>query len=214
MSGPFAGGHRITGVSVEGAFALRVRFETTYPTMCHQVYVGRTLAGQTESAGDTEIICSYVPSDWPEHGPQLLAVEVANRFTDYGAALPPRPYNSVKLKWTTTGWSPNTRFCEVTGGTEPGGAVDLENVLERVLFDTDREYEFVTDPLPGTGEWEFEIAGRDATLPDGNRGTAASVTADIYAHPPDVDFASDGYNRFELVAAGGELTVSFTESSL
>lgn len=214
MSGPFLGGHQVVGVSVEGPFALRVRFETTYDTMCHQVYIGRTLAGQTESAGDREIICSYVPSDWPEHGPQLLAVEVADRFEDYGALLPPRPYNSVKLTWTTSGWSPDTRFCEITASTEPDEPVDLENVIQRVLFDTDREFEFVTNPLPGTGDWEFEIAGRDATLPEGNRGTAASVTASVLAHPPDVDFAADGYNRFELAAVGGELTVSFTESSL
>ena len=214
MSGPFLGGHAIVGVSTEGPFALRVRFTTTYTDKCHQVYIGRTLAGQTESAGDREIICSYVPSDWPEHGPQLLAVDVASRFTDYGALLPPRPYNSVKLTWTTTGWSPNTRLCEIVASTEAGGAVDTDNVIQRVLFDTDREFEFVTDPLPGTGEWDFEIAGRDATLPDGNRGTAASVSADIYAHPPDVDFAADGYNRFELAAVGGALTVSLTESSL
>lgn len=214
MSGPFLGGHAITGISVEGPFALRVRFSTTYTDKCHQVYIGRKLAGQTESPSDTEVICSYVPSDWPEHGPQLLAVEPGNKLTDYGALLPPRPYNSVKLKWTTSGWSPDTRFCEVTAGTEPGGSVDLTNVLQRVLFDADREYEYVTDPLPGTGDWDFEIAGRDATLPDGNRGTAASVSASIYAHPPDVDFTSDGYNRFELAAAAGELTASFTESSL
>jgi len=214
MSGPFSGGHRITGISVEGPFALRVRFSTTYTDKCHQVYIGRQLAGHTDSVSDTEIICSYVPSDWPEHGPQLLAVEPAYKLTDYGSLLPPRPYNSVKLTWTTSGWSPDTRFCEVTSGTEPAGAVDLENVLQRVLFDADRAYEFITDPLSGTGSWLFEIAGRDATLPGGNRGTAASIATSIYAHPPDVDFAADGYNRFEMAVAAGELTVTFTESSL
>lgn len=210
MSGPWLGGHRITNTSWEGPFALLVLFETTYTDMCHQVYVGRTLAGFTESVSDRRVMCSAVPSDWPEEI-QLVAVESADKATDYGDQLPPRPYNAVKLRWTTTGWSPNTQFSEITMSSEVGEPVDLTNVIAKVLFDTDRAYDYLTDPLPGTGEWDFEIAGRDATLPDGNRGTAASAAITIDAHPPDVGFAGDGYNRFELAGVGGELVVSFTE---
>lgn len=213
MSGPFLGGHQIVGATWEGPFALRVRFTTTYATMCHQVYVGRTLVGYTESVSSRQVMCNVAPSDWPEHGPQLLAVESANRATDYGALLPPRPYNAVKLKWTTTGWSPDTRFCEIVASVEPDEPVDLENVIANVLFDDDREFEFITNPLPGTGEWDFEIAGRDATLPDGNRGTATSVSASILAHPPDVQFFND-YDRFAAAIDGSELVASFMESEL
>lgn len=214
MTAPYLGGIAITSATWEGPFALRVRFSSTYgTTYVYQVYSGRSLVGSTESSSDREIVCSVAPSDWPQHI-TLLAVDPGQRYTDYGTRLPPRPYNQVKLLWTTSGWSPETRFCEIVAGTEPGGSVDTENIVANVLFDTDRQYSYVTPPLSGSGEWSFEIAGRDDTLPEGNRGTPVSVTATIDAHPPDVEYQQDDYSRFAAVANGTNLVVTFTESEL
>jgi hypothetical protein len=210
MTAPYLGGIAITAYAWEGPFALRVQFTTTYGTSyCYQLYAGRSLVGWTESVSDTEILAQVIPSEWPQHI-TLLAVDPDERSTDYGADLPPRPYNQVKLEWTTVGWPADTRFCEITASTTPGGAVDLDNVLENMLFDSNGDFLYITDPLAGSGNWPFEISGRDATKPDGNRGTPIAVNADIYAHPPDVEFVDD-YNRFTAVSDGVDLTVSFTE---
>lgn len=213
MAAPYLGGHVITSVAWEGPFALRVRFTTTYgTTYCYQVYAGRQLIGWTESVSDLSVMCNYMASDWPEHI-TLLAVDPAQRSTDYGSYLPDRPYNAVKLGWTTSGWASDSRFIEITSGTTPGGAVDTSNVLANVLFDADRAYTFITDPLEGSGVWNFQIAGRDLTAPDGNRGTAAATSATIFAHPPDVEFASDDYSRLAVTISGSNIVASFTEAA-
>lgn len=206
---PYLGGHAIAAISWEGPFALAVRFETTYDDLCHQFYVGRSLVGWTDSIGDRQILCNVQDSLWPEHC-QLLAVDPTQRATDYGALLPPRPYNRVKLIGDTTGWT-DAKFLEVVAGTEPGGAVDTDNVIALELFDTGRERIIITDPLPGSGPWNFELAGRDLTRPDGNRGDPTAVSASIYAHSPDVEYLDDGYSRLQATSNGTNLTVTFTE---
>lgn len=211
MSGPFLGGHAVTWASWEGPFALLVKFSTTYTDKCHQVYFGRSLVGYTENVDQRQIMCHCAPSEWPEHGPQMVAVEPEQRATDYGSLLPPRPYNAVKMSCTTVDWAPGTKYLEIVAGNAAGEAVDTDNVLANVLIDTDREYEFITLPLPGSGVWSFEAAGRGETRPDGNRGTPAALSVHVDAHPPDVDYTADDYNRLDAVATGGTLTVSFTE---
>lgn len=210
--GPFSGGHLITGVSWEGPFALLVRFSTTYSDMLHQFYVGRSLVGWTERADERSLICNVQDSLWPEHY-QLLAVDPAERDTDYGALLPPRPYNRVKLAFPIVGGG-DTESIEITGSPAPGDPVDNDTILERILYDTDRDYEAITDPLPGSGDYDFEIAKVDFCKPDGNRGDPLAITAaGILAHPPDVEYAADGYNRFTVETDATDVTVSFTEAS-
>ena len=210
MTAPYTGGHAITSMHWEEPQTLRVVFTSTYASAYqYQLYVNRTLNAVTENTTDRSLLAYIQPSDWPQEI-QLLAVSPTAAGTDYGSSLPPRPYNQVKLQWTTSGWT-DAELIEVTAGTEPGGAVDDTNVIHRVQFDTNRAYELITSPLPGTGTWNFEITGVDDTDPDGNRGTAGTVSAGVYAHPPDVVYQDDG-TRFSLSVVSAELTVEFEES--
>lgn len=210
MTAPYLGGHSITAMTWDGAQALRVLFETTYGTTYqYQLYVNRILAGYTLSTSDRSIVANVQPGEWPQHI-TLLAVDPAEVQTDYGADLPPRPYNQAKLTIDTTGWT-DARYIEITAGTEPGGAVDADNVLQKVLFDQVREYPYITDPLRGSGIWNFGAGGVDATEPDGNRGDVDTASVSINAHPRDVEYQEDG-TRFAIAVGGGNLTVLFTEA--
>lgn len=210
MTAPYCGGHAITKILEEGPQTIRVLFTSTYGTdYLHQLYVNRSFVGVTDTTSDREIIATAVIADWPQEV-QILAVDPGERFTDYGTDLPPRPYNQVKLSITTSGWT-DAEMIEVTAGAAAGDAVDSENVIGRVLFDSNGAFTFISEPREGSGEHNFEIAGVDGTEPFGNRGTAEQVSVSIWAHPPDVEYQDDG-TRFLVSATGGTLTIGFTEA--
>lgn len=205
---PFNEGLRILRVAGLSATSLIVTFDSAYGSdYFYQVYLGRTLAGVSPGVNSRAVIAQFVPSLYPEEI-QILAVDPADRLTDFGALLPDRPYSRVKLRWSTTGFDPSTKLIEITAGTEPEGAVNLENRLDTEIYRGEGEYEFITDPLGPGGEWNFEVAGRDGTLPEGNRGEPLELSATITAHPPDVQ--GDGEERFSLSAEGGVLTVEYS----
>ena len=208
MTAPYLGGIEIMAARAIGPDSFIVDFTSSYDAdYQYQVYVGRTLAGVTDNPTERSVVAQFEPSgspEWPEHV-TLLAVDLGERDTDYGADLPPRPYNRVKLTFDTTGIDPDTKLIEVCSGAGPGDSADSSNVIGTMLFDFEGEKEFITPQLAGSGEWEFEIAGRDGTFPDGNRGTALTITADVLAHPPDVLLLSDG-ERFSVAVTEGVLT--------
>jgi len=200
------GGFAITSLAWLAGQSLLVRFTSTYTDRFHQLYAGRTLVGVSGSVAARNVTGVLAPSHYPEPL-QLVAVTAADRLTDFGSTLPPRPYNRVKLGWTTAGWTDAVSI-ELAAGDAPGGSVDLANILAREPFDENRDYEFLTDPLPGSGTWHFAIAGRDGTEPLGNRGTELDISAVIDAHPPDVALHGDG-TRLTAAVAAGVLTVGF-----
>ena len=191
-----------------GTHTLIVRFETTYADKYYQLYAGRTLVGVSASIGERSVQGTFPPSRYPEHL-WIVAVDAVDRLTDFGHALPPRPYNRAEILYTTSGWeAAGAVLSEITGGTAPGGEVDPENLVGRIPFDTDRQYTALSDPLPGTGIWNFAVCGVDGTRPNGNRGTAADVACPILAHPPDLAFNSDG-SRLDVAIDAGVATISF-----
>ena len=211
MTAPYLGGIAITDMWPGGANELLVRFSTTYTDgdYHYQIYVGRQLRGVTELLSDRIISATYEQEAVPEEI-TLLAVDPAEQFTDYGDDLPDRPYARVKLSLTTSGWASDTRFIEVTAGTDPGGAVDLDNVIALVPFVENGAYEIITPPFDECGTWNLEAAGRDGTFPDGNRGTALVTSEALIVYPVDLVTAEFG-PRFTADVAGGILTVTFTE---
>lgn len=208
---PFLGGLRITSIRWLAATTIAVTFTTTYGTdYVYQLYAGRTLIGSTAAGAERQIVTFLQPADWPEEL-TLLAVDPAARLYDYGALLPDRPYNRIKVQFTTTGWAAEeaTRI-ELAAGDAPGEAVDLDHVVAREFFDTDRLYTLFTRPMPGSGEWALAVSGRDETTPAGNLGDPLELSADVLAHPPDVHLAGDG-TRVELATeTPGVLTVDFS----
>lgn len=208
-SAPFAGGLAITSLSWLSPTAIRCTFTTTYgTTYLYQLYAGRIRIGSTFDGAERAIIGQLQPSLYPQEI-TLLAVAAAERLTDYGPELPLRPYNRVRIRFNTAGFPSDTKFIDITGSTEPGGAVDDSNLIQRILYDVDRTYEVITPALSGTGNWDFEIFGRDDKPADGNAGTALEVTADVLAIPPDVGLGSDG-TRLTVTVDGGVATVAFT----
>ena len=205
---PFLGGLRMLDAAYTSPTAIRVTFSTTYTDQLYQLYAGRLLIGSTGDLSERAITGQLVPSLYPQHL-TIVAVDPAERFTDYGDDLPKRPYNRVRLRFTTSGSPSDIEFLDVVGATVPDGAVDPDNLIERVLFDIDRQYEVLTPALPGTGNWAFEVFARDDKPADGNAGASLALDTDVLAYPPDVELAGDG-TRFSVVIEAGELVASFT----
>jgi hypothetical protein len=205
---PSLGGHQITKTQWTGPTAIRVDFVSSYAaTRLYQLYAGRTRIGVTLDPLSRSVTGQLQPSLWPQQL-QLVAVAPEDRFTDYGPSLPLRPYNRVKMRFSTSGWAADSRYVEAIAGTEPGGAPDEDNLIDRLIFDTNRTYEITSPPMPGSGEWNFEVRGRDSRPPDGNVGTALSVAREVLAHPPDVALRQG--NRFAVSIEGGVATVSWS----
>jgi hypothetical protein len=163
----------------------------------------------TDLLSDREISVVCEQQEVPEEI-TLLAVDPAEQFTDYGEDLPPRPYARVKLSITTTGWATSTRYIEITAGTEPSGAVDTGNVLVLTPFTGNGTYAILTPPFNECGTWNLEAAGRDGTIPDGNRGTALALSEDLIVYPGDV-VATEFGPRLTATVAGSTLTATFEE---
>lgn len=210
---PYLGGHRITSSAWIGATSLLVRFASSWGAAYHyQLYAGRSLIGRTITTSDRRIIGQLQPSTWPQFL-QLVAVAPAERDTDYGSLLPEsRAYNKARLRFSTSSWPADSRLIQVAAGTEPGGSVDWDNILDRRLYDEDRQYEVITPPMPGTGVWNFGARGVDDKAVDGNAGTALALQATLASQPPDVVFQSDN-SRFTLAIESQVLTVSFEVSA-
>lgn len=207
---PFLGGFALTGAEWLGTHALRITWSTTYGSDYHyQLYAGRTLIGVTTSTTQRQLVAQLQPSDWSQVL-QLVAVTTANRLTDYGSLLPLRPYNRVRLVFTAAGMPSDTKWIEITSGTAAGEAVDTDNVLALLPFAGNRVYSWRSDPLAGSGTWNFAVAARDERPPGGNRGTALALSAAVLSSPPDVVPNSSG-QRLTVTVADQEATITFTE---
>ena len=205
----FRGGHKIISASWLDSHSLRVRFSTTYTDKLYQLYAGRSLIGRSETPSARAVIGTLQPSLWPEHI-QLLAVDPDDINNDYGALLPDRPYNRARVNVTTVGWT-DAKYLDVNAGLAPGGGVNADNRIHRELFDTNREYAFLTPTFPGSGTWNLEVFGRDDKPLDGNAGDAIALQVKVLSHPPDVQLRSDR-TRLAVTVDAGDATVNFNEA--
>lgn len=208
---PYLGGLKITSVIWDEPTVLRVDFESEHSTSTyhHQLYVGRQFVGVTENTQD-RIVFGVVDDYGIPEEVTVLAVEAASQRVDHGSLLPDRPYARTYVTVVTSGWASDTSVIEVSAGTEPGGAVDTENIVGIKAFVANGTYTILTSPMNATGEWNLEVAGRDGTLPTGNRGTAVDVSVDLLVYPSDV-VASESGPRLTVTTDSGNLIASFTE---
>lgn len=204
---PFLGGHKILRIAWDGQHALGVEFSSVYTDRYYQLYVGRHLAGVTRSVGDRRVVGQAEPNLIPAPV-LLLAVELSERNTDFGADLPERPWNQYRLDWSATSYPADAAWFDITGSRNAGEASDPTNLLARIPYVGDLAYRFDLPPLAAGGEWEYTLTPRDDALPEGNAGTADSVTIDARVYPPDVAPRDDG-TRFAIAASGGVLTATF-----
>lgn len=209
MPAPYLGGMRITSFEWLSSHTIAVRINSSYgASYFYQLYAGRKLIGVSGAQLARRIVGSLQPAAWPEHI-TVVAVDTANRRTDYGDDLPLRPYNRVRFRFTTAGWPTDSKRIELRAGTTPGGAVDATNVVGKEPFDTDRDYTIDTPPLSGSGTWNLEVVGIDDRPADGNSGTALAASQAVLAHPPDVQLVNNA--RLSVAIASQQVTVSFTE---
>ncbi len=205
MSG-YMGGVRITSLAWVSPTAIQALFSSTYDdTKYYQLYAGRSRIGLSIGALDRALVGQLEPSHYPQEI-SLLAVDPADRNTDFGALLPPRPYNRVKLDFSVGAWT-DGKFISISSGYIPGGACDPANELIRLLFSSSGPYEYITPPLSGTGTWNLQAAGVDDALPNGNEGTPLAFAPTILAHPPDV--LADAQPRLTAAVSAGVVNIGF-----
>ena len=204
----YLGGLEVTSLTWASARSLVCRFTSIHTHRWHHLYAGRTLIGSC-APGQRLLSAQLLPARYPEHL-TLAAVDIADRTTDFGDELPLRPYNRVRLRFTAASFPDDTEFLDITAGTEPGGAVDDDNRIGRLLFAGDQQYEFITDPLQG-GEWNFEITPRDNRPSSGNAGTPATASQSVLAHPPDVEQVARNRLSVEVDAGVATITVIVPE---
>lgn len=207
-AGPYLGGFTITSMGWLGPRAVFVDFETTYINKFHQLYAGKELIGVTSALAETRIVGQLDPSPSPRPI-LLLAVQPADRLTDFSSGFPPRPWNRFDLDWSGVGMPADTKEFIVTSGTIPGGAVDDSNELGRVPFTSaGLPYTFHTDPVDEGGLWNLRVRAIDNARPSGNVGTAANVSDTAYIHPPDVLMNASG-GRLTATVVNGIVAIDF-----
>lgn len=209
MAVAYLGGSKILRWRWVSRRAGEIVFSSIHDDLCHQVYLGRTLSGIAE-IGDRSAVVQAFPSPWPQPV-EIIAVDAELKETDLGYWIASRAWNRVKLSWHADSYPSDAAFFDVTGGAAAGDAVDSDNLIARVPYDTDREYSSVTPPRGGTGTHNFEIAARDSRG-TGNLGPAAAVNVSLLVHPKDVVPDSVG-KRLAVSVASGTATVTFTRPS-
>ncbi|OGT59916.1 MAG: hypothetical protein A3E01_10760 [Gammaproteobacteria bacterium RIFCSPHIGHO2_12_FULL_63_22] len=203
----FLGGFAITFIGWAGPNAVDVRFTTAETGWLYQLYAGRTRIASTSLSTERRLVGQLVPDDTPTPL-TIVRVSVADRLTDFGPQLPKWPWNRFSLDWTATGYPADTRYWDILASPTAGAAVDADNLVGRVLFAGDGDYQFHAPPVGSSGVWTYRVTPRDQTWPDGNAGDAAEVAVTALVPPKDVTEDSDG-NRFTLASTAGNLIAEF-----
>lgn len=197
---------QITGVEWTGPNSLRVRFSTQLSGYHHQLYLGRQWIGETIQAADREIVGSIDLGDVPEHL-SVIAVNGADFGQDNGSVLPRIPLARLRASFQTDGWPSDTKWIEVASNTTPGGAVDDDNVIDRIPWEGVADYVFLSDPRD-YGSHTFRIRGRDDKPDEGNLGTLTDLNVTLRSYPNDVQ--ASGNDRFDVSVAAGVATLSWS----
>lgn len=169
----------ITETSSPVAGVLQVTFTSAHTEKRHQLYIGRRLVAETDAAA---VRVFTVPYEIPRWGEPLTvaAITAEESGQDWGADLPQRAYNRLRLTGTTS----EAQLLEVVRGEEPEGAIDEETVVSRKLVEAPGAFSIESDPLPGSGEWNVGVRALDEV---GNRGDLATASASVNAIPPDLE---------------------------
>lgn len=200
----YMGGHRITGASWIGPNAIAVQFAASDDGLFRQLYAGRTLIGVTTHPDDREVVGQLFHSEWPQDL-ILVAVESANRTTEYGDTFGVGPWNAVRIRVSTSSYPADAARLEITAGTSAGGAVDDANVLGQIIFEGDGTYEFQTQPLGDSGTWNLEVTPYDDK---GNAGTALATSVALISRAQDVVLQDDDTRLFDFSIAAQTLNLS------
>lgn len=207
MATGLRGGHRITSIAYISATAVRVRFTSSLTGKLYQLYIGRRRVAVTEGEGQREIVAQYSATRYPEVF-SLVAVDHADKLTDYGDSLPKRAYIRARVTFNTTGWSSDADLIKLFRSDAPGGAVNITTPRKTILYAGEKTYTMETDPLQGSGTWNIEVAGYDNRPNGGNKGTVGTGSVTVIATPPDLEQSSG--ERFSISMDTGTATITTT----
>lgn len=207
VTGAFLGGVLVTRLAWVSDGALEVRFQTLHRDCVHHLYAGRDRIGETTTIDERSILARLVPSDYPPPL-TLVACLPENSGTDFGALLPPRPFNRPRVWFTASGGSwADAKTIEVLSGEFPGDPVDADNQLGRSVFQWQGAYQIQLPPMGPSGFWSGRIQGRDNVPPAGNVGDPADFSFRVVTAPPDLIPVSSR-QRFGIEVSGGVATVT------
>jgi hypothetical protein len=201
------GGFLITGARWIGNTAIRLTLSTAHTGRYFQLYAGRRLIGVTNTVDQTEIIGQLQPAHCP-HCLTVVMVEEGEQATDYGAQLATRPFNQFQMAWQADSFPADAKWFELTAATAAGGAVDAANVVARIAYQGDGDYEFLFPPITEPGDWSYKITPRDDANEDGNAGDATTITETALPYPPDI-LTNEDDTRMAATVLGTTLTVDF-----
>lgn len=190
-----------------GRRALHVEITTSYTDRYIQLYAGRKLAGVSAYPGQNRVVAQVEPTHCPTPI-TLVMVEIADRFTDFGAKLPRRPFNREILRWSQSSGAADLKWYAVYGSSAAGDPVDYTTVIARVPYIGDGAYQFELPAVDEYGEFTYGLTAIDDALPAGNEGTPAELAATLSPYPPDV-LSDDNDQRLTPSIAAGVLTVAF-----
>lgn len=207
MTAPYLGMLRITGLTWVGRNVVQVAFQSEWPALLVQCYVGRSLVDVTADPSDRTLLAE-IPGGVRACPITLLAVDPGEALTDYGRLIGPQPWNYWRLSWQVDPAAVDLHHFDICGAPAPGEAVDLTRVLGRVPFEPGRgAYRFDLPEIAADGAWDYAVVPRDHTYPAGNDGFVSDTTIVATVYPLDVipDVAG---RRFVAGVADGILTVT------
>ncbi len=185
------------------ATAIAVEFESGHTDSHYQLYAGRRLLAETVHPEQRELIAQYPFERWQEYW-RVVAVDGLDVGVDHGSKFPPRPESVARIQFSTVGWAADADLIDIHASTAPGGAVDPNNRIGRILYEGEKSYVFDAPPRGPSGVWSFDVQGRDDKPKGGNAGTADSGSVTLLSIPPDFD---DG---FGVSFTGGIATITAT----
>jgi hypothetical protein len=205
----YLGGHTITGVGWDGPRSIAVEFQSTYLSgWLWQLYAGRRRIGTTSLPTQRRIGGQLILDGAPAPL-TLIRVPVGERLADYGAEIPPLPWNRFVLGWRAESFPADTHRFQIAAAREPGGEVDPGNILAEPPYAGPGPYTLMLPPLARSGEWTYRITPYDDARPLGNPGTPSDVVVTALVPPPDFVPQADG-QRFSVAVEADTLRLGFS----
>lgn len=219
---PLLGGFRITGVGWAGRNAIYVDFVTPHTGQFFQLYVNRRLAGVTASIHERRVDAQVWDAHLSAAPINLMRVDPAERFTDFGHVLEREPWNRYALQFTIPdGYDGDTHHFQILGASQPN-TVPTEEIAQ-VPYVGPRTYTvdlpaIPTRPLPQPVDpnessrwqnWLYKVIPCDDAQPAGNRSHPTEITIPALIIPADLVLRPDG-NRFGVALSANQLTIQYS----
>ena len=223
---PQLGGFKITNVGWAGRSSIYVDFTAEDTDKCFQLYVNRKLVGVTGGVIERRVSGQVWDAHQSAAPINLMRVDSAERFTDFGDDLEREPWNRYVLSFTVPAdYAADTHHFEILAASTP--ETEPTEVVANVPYVGPRTY---TVDLPGIPtihldqpvsatersrwqNWLYRVVPRDNAVPAGNAGDETDITIPALIYPADLVIRESDGNRFGIALAGSALTIAYAVPS-